>query len=72
MYLWASGGAMRHVVAIRDAKRIIAINKHNYTAVFQIAHLGIVGDALEVLPAGAEVLRRQRVAAHDQRSVTVG
>jgi electron transfer flavoprotein alpha subunit len=63
---------MRHIVAIRDAKRIIPIHKHNYTAVFQIAHLGTVADALEVLPAEADVLRTRRVAAHDQPSVTVG
>ncbi len=49
-------GATQHVVAMKDAKIIIAINKDRSAPIFQIADLGIVGDALEVVPALLEGL----------------
>ena len=49
-------GATQHVVAMKDAKIIIAINKDRSAPIFQIADLGIVGDALEVVPALLEEL----------------
>lgn len=49
-------GATQHVVAMKDAKIIIAINKDRNAPIFQIADLGIVGDALDVVPALLEAL----------------
>jgi hypothetical protein len=56
-----------------DAKRIIAINKDRDVSIFQIAHLGIVGNALKVIPAVIEELHKHLAAVQNQaQPVTVG
>jgi len=51
-------GASQHVVAMKDARRIVAINSDRHAPIFQIADLGIVADALEVIPALIAELER--------------
>ncbi|MHB8296817.1 MAG: electron transfer flavoprotein subunit alpha/FixB family protein [Acidimicrobiales bacterium] len=43
-------GATQHMVGMKGAKNIIAINKDAEAPIFQIADLGIVGDVHKVLP----------------------
>jgi len=43
-------GATQHMVGMKGAKRIIAVNKDEEAPIFQIADLGIVGDAMKLLP----------------------
>lgn len=50
-------GATQHQVGMRESKRIIAINKDPDAPIFKIADLGIVGDALKVLPQVTEAIR---------------
>jgi electron transfer flavoprotein alpha subunit len=50
-------GATQHVVGMKGAQYIVAINKDPDAPIFSIADLGIVGDVNVVLPALAAALR---------------
>ncbi len=50
-------GATQHMVGMKGAKTIIAINKDKEAPIFGIADLGIVGDVHKVLPKLIEALR---------------
>jgi electron transfer flavoprotein alpha subunit len=53
-------GATQHMVGMKEAKRIIAINKDKEAPIFTIADLGIVGDALKILPQLTEAIRSKK------------
>ncbi|MGA8296547.1 MAG: electron transfer flavoprotein subunit alpha/FixB family protein [Acidimicrobiales bacterium] len=55
-------GAMQHLVGMKGAKHIVAVNKDASAPIFGLADLGVVADVNEVLPALIETLRRERAS----------
>ena len=49
-------GATQHLVGMKGAKHIIAINKDEEAPIFGVADLGVVGDVNKVMPALLEAL----------------
>jgi len=62
----AISGAIQHLVGMQDADYIIAINKDKTAPIFEVAHLGIVGDVFEILPGVVEKLRQSGVKPPSQ------
>jgi electron transfer flavoprotein alpha subunit len=61
VYLAAGiSGALQHVVGMKNAKRIVAINKDEEAPILRMADLGVVGDLFQVLPALAEEVKRRK------------
>lgn len=44
-------GALHHLAGISRAKKVVAINNDPEANIFKAAHIGVVGDAKEVVPA---------------------
>ena len=53
-------GAIQHLVGMKESKRIIAINKDADAPIFKIADVGIVGDALKVIPKLTEEIQAKK------------
>jgi len=58
-------GAPEHTEGMKDSALIVAVNTDPHAPIFDIAHYGIVADALEVLPALSEAIAsRKGVSSH--------
>ena len=53
-------GAMQHTVGMKGAKVIIAINKDSDAPILKMADLGVVGDALKILPRLTEAVKAKK------------
>lgn len=51
-------GALQHVVGMKGAATVLAVNRDPEAAIFRFAHLGVVGDVTDVLPRLTEALRQ--------------
>jgi electron transfer flavoprotein alpha subunit len=55
-------GALQHVVGMKGAKLIVAINKDEEAPILKMADLGVVGDLFDVLPKLTAEIERRRSA----------
>lgn len=49
-------GAIQHMIGMKSSKLIIAINPDRTAPIFEIADLGVVGDALQIVPEVTRLL----------------
>jgi electron transfer flavoprotein alpha subunit len=63
-------GALQHVVGMRAARTIVAVNRDPDAFMFRTANFGIVGEVTEVLPALSDALRRAATSGSTTGSVS--
>ncbi len=55
-----TSGALQYTASLRASEFIIAINRDQDAAIFQVADIGVVGDAQEILPRLVRAIEQRR------------
>ncbi len=56
-------GAIQHIVGMKGARSIVAINKDAEAPIFEIADIGIVGNLFDIVPALTEEIQKAKAGA---------
>ncbi len=62
-------GSSQHLIGMRNAGTIVAINRDPEAAIFEVADYAIMGDLYELVPRLTAALRKQRTRDQMEGSV---